>query len=126
MTVVAEVWTQHRDDLADLRAVIAKVPQAPLSPSPTCLRKKPGLLGRRPSRPPPVERLRADYHLPALLLIEREAFWPMLFANPAQQPIQLRPEYARLAREAHDIPPHADLVTIRIVRFPRCATSTSC
>jgi len=26
MTVVAEVWTQHRDDLADLRAVIAKVP----------------------------------------------------------------------------------------------------
>ena len=53
--------------------------------------------------------LRADYHLPALLLIERGAFWPVLFANPAQQPIRLRPAYARLAREAHDIPSHAAL-----------------
>jgi hypothetical protein len=50
--------------------------------------------------------LRADYHLPALLLIERGAFWPVLFANPAQQPIRLRPAYARLA---HDIPSHARL-----------------
>jgi hypothetical protein len=54
--------------------------------------------------------LRADYHLPALLLIERRAFWPVLFANPAQQPIALRPKYARLAHEAHDIPSHAKLV----------------
>ena len=53
--------------------------------------------------------LRTDYHLPALLLIERGAFWPALFANPAQQPIRLRPAYSRLAREAHDIPSHADL-----------------
>jgi hypothetical protein len=51
-----------------------------------------------------------DYHLPALLLIERRAFWPILFANPAQQPIRLRPVYERLAREAHDIPPHATLM----------------
>jgi hypothetical protein len=54
--------------------------------------------------------LRTDYHLPALLLIERGAFWPVLFANPAQQPIELRPAYAQLAREGHDIPSHADLV----------------
>ena len=54
--------------------------------------------------------LRADFHLPALLLIERGAFWPILFANPAQQPIRLRPAYARLAQEAHDIPSHAALV----------------
>jgi hypothetical protein len=46
-----------------------------------------------------------------LLLIERGVFWPELFANPAQQPIRLRPAYARLAREAHGIPSHADLVT---------------
>jgi hypothetical protein len=54
--------------------------------------------------------LRTDYHLPALLLIEHGAFWPALFANPAQQPIRLRPAYALLAREAHDIPAHAELV----------------
>jgi hypothetical protein len=54
--------------------------------------------------------LRTDFHMPALLLIERGAFWPILFANPAQQPIELRPAYATLAREAHDIPSHAALV----------------
>ena len=54
--------------------------------------------------------MRTDYHLPALLLIERGAFWPILFANPGQQPIRLRPDYARLAQEAHDIPSHASLV----------------
>jgi len=54
--------------------------------------------------------LRTDFHLPALLLIERHAFWPILFANPAQQPIRLRPNYAELASKAHDIPSHAALV----------------
>jgi hypothetical protein len=44
--------------------------------------------------------------LPALLLIEHGAYWPVLFANPGQQPIRLRPSYAKLTREAHDIPPH--------------------
>ena len=34
----------------------------------------------------------------------------MLFANPAQQPIRLRPAYAKLAQQAHDIPSHAALV----------------
>ena len=53
--------------------------------------------------------LRTDFHMPALLLIERGAFWPLLFANPAQQPIRLRSAYARLAQEAHDLPSHAAL-----------------
>jgi hypothetical protein len=54
--------------------------------------------------------LRADYHLPALVFIERGAFWPVLFANPAQQPIRLRPAYAALARTAHFMPAHAALM----------------
>jgi hypothetical protein len=112
MTVVAEVWTQHRDDLADLRAVIAKVPPGAIVTFTNVPQEEaPAYWDAGPRARRLSNGLRADYHLPALLLIEREAFWPMLFANPAQQPIQLRPEYARLAREAHDIPPHADLVT---------------
>lgn len=111
MEVVVEVWAEHRRDLADLRAVIADVPpgasvymtNVPQEEAPTYWDAGPR--SRRLSN-----TLRADYHLPALLLIERGAFWPLLFANPAQQPIRLRPAYAKLAREAHDIPSHAALV----------------
>jgi hypothetical protein len=38
-----------------------------------------------------------DSHLPALLLIERRAFWPLLFAHPAQQPIRVLPPYNKLS-----------------------------
>ena len=111
MAVVADVWLDHRRDLAELRTVIAPVPpganvyvtNVPQSEAPAYWDAEPR--ARRLSN-----GLRADYHLPALLLIEHGAFWPELFANPAQQPIQLRPAYARLAREAHDLPSHVNLV----------------
>jgi len=111
MAVVAKSWIEHRRDLAELRAAIDIVPpgsrvyftNVPREEAPAYWDAGP--LARRLSN-----TLRTDYHLPALLLIERGAFWPVLFANPAQQPIRLRPAYARLAREAHDIPSHADLV----------------
>ena len=45
-----------------------------------------------------------------MLLIERAAFWPVLFANPAQQPIRMRPAYARVQRAGQDIPLHGRLV----------------
>ena len=111
MAVVAVAWSDHRRDLAELRAVIATVPpgakvyftNVPRDEAPAYWNAGP--LSRRLSN-----TLRTDYHLPALLLIERGAFWPVLFANPAQQPIRLRPAYARLAREARAIPSHASLV----------------
>jgi hypothetical protein len=110
MAVVAEVWTEHRRDLADLRAVIADVPSGALVYMTNVPQNEaPGYWDSGPLSRRLSNGLRADYHLPALLLIERRAFWPILFANPTQQPIRLRPEYARLAREAHDIPSHAAL-----------------
>jgi hypothetical protein len=110
MAVVAEVWTEHRRDLADLRAVIADVPPGALVYMTNVPQEEaPGYWDKGPLSRRLSNGLRADYHLPALLMIERRAFWPILFANPTQQPIRLRPEYARLAREAHDIPSHAAL-----------------
>ena len=111
MAVLADAWTDHRRDLADLRAVIALVPpgarvymtNVPQDEAPTYWDAGPR--SRRLSN-----TLRTDFHMPALLIIERGAFWPILFANPAQQPIRLRPAYARLAQEAHDLPSHASLV----------------
>ncbi len=38
-----------------------------------------------------------DTHLPALLLIEHRAWWPFLFDNPSQQPIETREPFRALA-----------------------------
>lgn len=111
MAVVAWVWTGHRHDLSELRAVIATVPPtAKVYFTNVSQEEAPAYWHAGPRARRLSNGLRADYHLPALLLIERGAFWPVLFANPARQPIHSRPAYARLAREAYDIPSHAELV----------------
>jgi len=110
MAVVTEVWTEHRRDLAELRDAIAPIPPGALVFVTNVPQEEaPAYWDAGPRSRRLSNGLRADYHLPALLLIERGAFWPVLFANPAQQPIRLRPAYARLAREAHDLPSHAGL-----------------
>ena len=53
--------------------------------------------------------IRVDYHLPALLLIERRAFWPFLFDNPSQQPVETLPPYRGLAERAGSIADHGAL-----------------
>jgi hypothetical protein len=112
MAIVAVVWFEHRRDLADLRSVIASVPAGALVYVTNVPQEEaPAYWDAGPRSRRISNLLRADYHLPALLLIERRAFWPVLFANPAQQPIALRPRYAGLAHEAHDIPPHDAVVT---------------
>lgn len=40
------------------------------------------------------------HHFPTLAVVQRDAFVPILFADPSQQPMQLTPDAARLAREA--------------------------
>ena len=88
---VAMVWNQHGQDLADLRAAIAQVP-----PGAKVLALQ-GEPGNAPDRMIP-DLYRLDSHLPALLLIERRAFWPLLFADASQQPLIVRPPYDRLAQ----------------------------
>ena len=111
MAVVAEVWTEHRRDLAQLRAVIAAVPPGALVYVTNVPQDEaPAYWDAGPRSRRLSNTLRTDYHLPALLLIEHGAYWPVLFANQGQQPIRLRPAYAKLAREAHDIPPHGLLL----------------
>jgi hypothetical protein len=105
MAVVGYAWHQHQQDVTDLRTVIASVP--------------PGahvmVTAVTPSAAPdywrhvPFSRmlsfgLALDTHLPALLLIEHRAYWPFLFDNPSQQPVETQVPYKKLAE-------HADLVT---------------
>ena len=95
--LVGIVWRGHEAEVAELRASIAAVPpgsrvlsvSAPFDKgSPYWRAAPPGLLA--------LGRFRTDYHLPALLVIDRHAFWPLLFSDPSQHPIAVRPPYDAL------------------------------
>lgn len=94
-------WHDHRRDLADLRASLAQIPAGAtvLSGYGANPETDPGAPARML---PDVARL--DGHLGALMIIERKAFWPHLFADPSQQPLALRPPYDRIADPFGDPP----------------------
>ncbi|WP_316181171.1 MULTISPECIES: hypothetical protein [unclassified Bradyrhizobium] len=91
---IASAWIDHRVDLAELRAAIAHVqPGARVIAAhgheqPVSSRRERILPGFR----------YVDSHMAALLVIERRAFWPLMFAHPSQQPVAVRPSFARLAQ----------------------------
>ncbi len=93
---VATAWIGHRLDLTEVRAAIAGV-----EPGARVLVAR-GHRGidtdvARPTRAlPGVYRL--DGHLAALLAIERRAFWPLMFADPAQQPLDVLMPYKAIAQ----------------------------
>jgi hypothetical protein len=104
VSVVGIVWHGHQRDVADLRRVIATVEPgarvfvASVSPEEAPKYWRDGPTSRRISY-----GIRVDYHLPALLLIERRAFWPFLFDNPSQQPVETLQPYHELAGRAGSI-----------------------
>jgi hypothetical protein len=107
---LALAWHAQIAELAAFRAVIA-----PVRPG-----EKVFIIAVRPEEAPqywrgvPPNRRFADgtptdTQLPALLLIERRAFFPLLFDRPSQQPILLTPEYRRLAERNEGVIPHLTL-----------------
>jgi hypothetical protein len=104
MAVVAFAWIGHRHDVADLRAVTATIgpgarvfiASAPPEQVPRYWRNAP--LSRQLSF-----GIRLDHHLPALLLVEHRAYWPFLFDNPSQQPVETLLPYRELAKRTDAI-----------------------
>ena len=94
-------WYDHRRDLADLRATLALVP-----PGARVLAAQGENFATDPEVPARIlpDVLKLDSHLPALLVIERKAFWPHMFADPTQQPLVVRPPYDRIADPLGDLP----------------------
>jgi hypothetical protein len=109
-TVVADVWYQHRADLVELRAAIA-----PVEPGSRVLLATVSEAEAQAAWHGPLRRellsdgTRLDMHSAALLLIERRAFWPFLFAEASQQPIALRSPYSEIATQTVNIPDTAQL-----------------
>lgn len=94
VAAIGSVWRDHEAVVAEFRASIASVPPAsrvltataPFEPSDPYWR----------SAPPGLTAFgvfRTDSHLPALLAIDRRAFWPLLFSDPSQHPIAIMPPY---------------------------------
>ncbi len=108
---VAWVWHAHQADIDEYRAVIDRIPpgsrvfvvDVTQDEAPEYWRDG------RPGRLMSVDR-RLDFHIPAMILIERRAFWPGLFADPAQQPVIRRQPYDDLAQYFWTMPTHEQLV----------------
>jgi len=99
---VAVAWAGRARDLADLRAELAYVPPgAKLLPAQTQF--LPAQEQARGRGLPNFSRM--DDHLAAVALIERQAFWPLLFADPSQQPVIVRPPYDALAQPLGQVAP---------------------
>ncbi len=103
--VVADTWCQHRADLAQIRAAIAPVtPGSRVLLATVSEEEAPAAWQGPLSRQLLSDGTRLDLHTGALLLIERQAFWPFLFAEPSQQPVELRAPYSQLAAETLNAP----------------------
>jgi len=98
---LATVWYAHNRDVSDMRQVISFVPpgarvlvvSVDQQDAPDYWADVPR--GRRNPSFGLVGRL--DLHLPALLTIERRAFWPLLFTVAAKQPLSVRPPFDRIS-----------------------------
>lgn len=97
--VVSGVWWQSSRDLAEFRRVIAAVgPGERVLVVDTVYRAdrpedadRAAVAGLPRSRR--VGSHQSYWHLPALLVIERKASFPYLFAEPSQQPLRVREAY---------------------------------
>ena len=114
MAVLASAWHGHARDLAELRRVIADVPAgsrvyvASVTPADAPAYWQHGPRARLLS-----DGAQTDWHMAALLVIERHAFWPSLFAKAAQQPIEVAPVYHALAMQTHLLSEGAFVATCR-------------
>lgn len=90
---IASAWIDHRGDLAELRAAITQV-----QPGQRVIAAHGGEKSASSRRERSLPGFRdVDSHMAALLVIERRAFWPLMFARPSQQSIVVRPAFLRLA-----------------------------
>jgi hypothetical protein len=109
MAVLHAVWFEHRADVRDLRAAMAGIPPGAtvfltaVSPAEEPLYWASGHRSRHLS-----SGLRAETHMPALLVIERRAWWPLLFDNPAQQPIQMREPFRSMSARLGGLHDHLE------------------
>jgi hypothetical protein len=102
---IAQIWSTHDADIADFRQVIRPVGagervlvvQAERNADPAAM----------VNNPDSVRAMRENdstMHLPALLVIERHAFWPLLFTASTKQPVGVLPPYDAISLPEGELP----------------------
>ena len=106
---LVRVWLAHAEDVAEVRqAISAVVPGGKVYVVGVLPDENPAYWASgRPGRLLSTG-MQIDFHIAAMVLIERRAFWPSMFVDPAQQPLVMRPRFRALAEEASGMPRHAD------------------
>jgi hypothetical protein len=95
---IGSVWAGRDAQLADFRRTIA-----PVQPGDRVLvvqaedNMAPSSMAQEPDTTRSMLYNDATMHLPALLVIERKAFWPLLFSANTKQPVKVLPPYSDLA-----------------------------
>lgn len=115
--VVASVWADHNLDLTELRQSIADVaPGTRVLVVAISPRDDPQFWLDAPRNRVISGMTTAEIHDAALILIERRAFWPLLFANPAQQPIMVQPAFKAISTQTGFPPDYRSLLTTPATR----------
>jgi len=126
--VVCSAWWDYRTDVAGVRALLANVQpgdavaQIDSGPADVADYWNAAPLPWRLS----ANDLSTDYHVWALAVIERRAFWTSLFANPDQQPFVVREPWATLADSSNSIPGYTELVARRRAGHPDGESNPYC
>jgi hypothetical protein len=103
--IIASVWSAHNADLAAMSRVLTPV-EAGSRVLAVRVMDTDALYVRHAepaSRHFFIEQ-ESYWHLPALAVIERKAFWPLIFAEPTKQPIRVLPPYRDLVFD-NGVPP---------------------
>lgn len=113
MALLCAAWADQRQDLADLRAVLA-----PVQPGQAVYVAEAGL-HEAPTRWSHIlsNGTRTDEHLPALILMEHRAYWPFEFDTPSQQPIETREPYRGMAERIGSLPDWATAAHANVCGF---------
>ncbi len=112
MAVLALAWRGSAIDIAELRAVIAPVtPGSAVFVTSVTPDEAPRYWRDAPAWRRLSNGQREDIHMPALAMIERHAFWPFLFDNASQQPIEKLPKYHALGDGVGPMPGYRAFAT---------------
>ena len=112
MTLLMTVWDSWSAELTAFRTVIA-----PIQPGDVVMTVRvprggdPNIWSTEVTARRLSNGASTDSHLPALLVIEHRAWWPFLFDNLSQQPIEKREPYRNVAELIDNSPDPIGLLT---------------
>jgi hypothetical protein len=116
MVVLGLAWHGHTADVSQLRQTISTVePGGRVVVVTVGPQSAAAYWAERKWRAGMIDGFRrTDSHMASLLLIERRAFWPLLFAVPNQHPIAVQSPYREIAVTAGELPEYSLLEKDRL------------